>query len=60
MKKVLSLALVAAFSVSVYGCSASVEADEPKNGDSSYKKTTTVDRDGDRTVRTEKRTVDRD
>ncbi len=61
MKRVLTTALVAAFALSIVGCraSAEVEGDDSAGGSSSYKKTSTVDRDGDRTIRTEKK-MDRD
>jgi hypothetical protein len=58
MKRILTAALVAMFSLAIVGCRAAAEVDtDADNGrDSSYKKTTTVDRDGDRTVKTEKST----
>ena len=60
MHRLLTAALVATFAFSIVGCRASGEIDDPDNDrDMSYKKTTTVDEDGDRTVRTEK-SVDRD
>jgi hypothetical protein len=55
MKKFLTCVLLAMFSAGVVGCRASAEVgDEDRAGDSSYKKTTTVDRDGDtKTTKTE-------
>ena len=62
MKRFLSIAMLAMFSASLIGCRASMDVDDPDDGrygsDTSYKKTTTVDRDGDRTVKTETK-VDR-
>jgi hypothetical protein len=58
MKRLLTAAMIATFGLSIVGCQASGEIDDPDD-DSSYKKTTTVDDDGSRTVRTEKK-VDRD
>lgn len=50
MKKFLSCVLLAMFSATIVGCSASGEVnDQDGDGDASYKKTTTVDRDGDTT-----------
>ena len=59
MKKFLTALMLGLFSVSVIGCEASAEIDDD-NGDSYSKKTTTVDEDGDRTVKTEVRKTDRD
>lgn len=47
MKRLLTLALIGVFSAALVGCRASAEVDKPDNGDSSMKKTTTVDRNGD-------------
>lgn len=58
MKGLLTAAMVAVFGLTLLGCEASGEIDDPDD-DTSYKKTTTVDDDGSRTVRTEK-SVDRD
>ena len=68
MKKLLSLTLAGVFSVSMLGCRASGEIDGPdddhdrvedrRDGDSSMKKTTTYDADGD--VVRQKTTVDKD
>ena len=59
MKRVLAFTLSALFAVSIVGCRAEGEIDDDDR-DTSYKKTTTVDRDnGERTVRTEKK-VERD
>jgi len=51
MKRVLSLALAGIFSMTILGCHASVEPVD--NGDSHYKKTTTVNPDGTQTTKTE-------
>jgi hypothetical protein len=53
MKRAISLALAAMFSLTLFGCLASVEPID-KSGDSSYKKETTYNRDG--TVTTETKT----
>lgn len=60
MKRILSLAAVAMFSAGLLGCRAEIDTDDPdRHGSDTYqKKTTTVDRDGDRTVKTETK-VDR-
>jgi hypothetical protein len=58
MKRVLTVALCAVFGVSILGCRAEVDTDDHDGRDTHYKKTTTVDRDGDRTVKTEKRSSD--
>lgn len=53
MKRLLSLAALAMFSMAVVGCHASADVDGPdSNGDSHYKKTTTYD-DGQKTTKTE-------
>ena len=57
MKRVLSLALAAAFSFAIVGCHASVDTDHP-DSDTSYKKTTTYD-NGSKTTKTETK-VERD
>ncbi|MDQ3440082.1 MAG: hypothetical protein M3478_06995 [Planctomycetota bacterium] len=47
MKKFLTCVMLAMFSAAVVGCSASAEVDDDEmDSDSSYKKTTKVDRDG--------------
>ncbi|HEX8521129.1 MAG TPA: hypothetical protein VF669_02660 [Tepidisphaeraceae bacterium] len=58
MKRFLTLTLAAIFSASIIGCHASADVDHPDNDgrDSSYKKTTRIDRDGDKTTRIETRT----
>ena len=54
MKRLISLALVGMFGLSILGCHASVEPVD--NGDSHYKKTTTVDNNGNTSVKTETKT----
>ena len=58
MKHLLTLALLGVFGMVLAGCEASGRVGDPSdNGaDHSYKKTTTVQPDGDRTTRTETRT----
>jgi hypothetical protein len=58
MKRLLTAAMIATFGLSVVGCEASGEIDD-NDRDSSYKKTTTYDNDGDKTVKTETK-VERD
>ena len=54
MKKILVTAMLGVFTLSVIGCKASAEVDDTNDGRDTYsKKTTTVDNDGDRTVKTE-------
>ena len=61
MKKFLTLIMLGLFTFSIVGCEASAEVDDNDNGRDSYsKKTTTVDNDGDRTVKTEVKKTDRD
>ena len=60
MKKALTLAMAAAFSLAVVGCRASAEVEDDDGRDTYSKKTTTVDNDGDRTVKTEVKKTDRD
>ena len=56
MKRLLTAAMIATFGLAVVGCKASGEVGDPDNDhDSSYKKTTTVEKDGDTTVKTEKK-----
>ena len=61
MKKVLTLAMLSAFTMAIVGCHASADLEGDDDGRDTYsKKTTTVDNDGDRTVKTEVRKTDRD
>jgi hypothetical protein len=54
MKKLLVTAMLGMFTASIIGCHASADVDSPDNDRDTYsKKTTTVDNDGDRTVKTE-------
>jgi hypothetical protein len=55
MKKILVTAMLGVFTLSIIGCHASADVgDDTKNGTDTYsKKTTTVDNNGDRTVKTE-------
>ena len=56
MKKILTAAMLSVFTLSIVGCHASGEIDDPDHDrDSSYKKTTTVERDGDTVTKTEKK-----
>ena len=57
MKKILTAAMAAAFTLAIAGCRASAEVDD-NDHDTYSKKTTTVDRDGDRTVKTEVKKTD--
>jgi len=54
MKRALSLALAAMFTLTLFGCHADVEPIDNTRGDSHYKKETTYNRDG--TVTTETKT----
>ena len=54
MKRALSLALAAVFSLAIIGCHADIEPKDTSNADSHYKKQTTYNRDG--TVTTETKT----
>ena len=58
MKKILVTAMLGVFTVSVLGCKASAEVDDNDGRDTYSKKTTTVDNDGDRTVKTEVKKTD--
>ena len=58
MKKILVTAMLGVFTVSVLGCKASAEVDDNDGHDTYSKKTTTVDNDGDRTVKTEVKKTD--
>jgi len=59
MKKILVTAMLGLFTMSIVGCSASAEVDDNNDGHDTYsKKTTTVDNDGDRTVKTEVKKTD--
>ena len=61
MTKLLTLVMLGLFSVAVIGCEASAEVDDNDDGRDTYsKKTTTVDNDGDRTVKTEVKKTDND
>jgi hypothetical protein len=54
MKSLLTLIVLGLFSAAMVGCEASASVgDEDRDRDASYKKTTTVNSDGDRTVKTE-------
>jgi hypothetical protein len=54
MKKLLVTAMLGMFTASIIGCHASADVDSPDNDHDTYsKKTTTVDNNGDRTVKTE-------
>ncbi|MEO6436948.1 MAG: hypothetical protein ABIP55_14475 [Tepidisphaeraceae bacterium] len=56
MKRILTAAMALAFGLSILGCRASGElGDDDHDRDSSYKKTTKVERDGDTTVKTERK-----
>ena len=61
MKKLLTVLMLGLFSVAIIGCEASAEVDDNDNDRDTYsKKTTTVDNDGDRTVKTEVKKTDSD
>ena len=61
MKRLLTVLMLGLFSVSIIGCEASAEVDDNDDGGDTYsKKTTTVDNDGDRTVKTEVKKTDSD
>ena len=60
MKKLLTVLMLGLFSASVIGCEASGSIDDDNDSDTYSKKTTTVDRDGDRTVKTEVKKTDND
>jgi hypothetical protein len=60
MKKILTLAMASAFTLAIVGCHASGEIEGDKDHDTYSKKTTTVDNDGDRTVKTEVKKTDND
>ena len=59
MKRVITVLMLAMFSASLVACraSAEVEDDDMDGRDTSYKRTTKVESDGDRTIKTEKRTT---
>jgi hypothetical protein len=61
MKKLLTLMLLGLFTAGMVGCEASAEVDGDLDSDrdASYKKTTTVDSDGDKTVKTQTK-IERD
>ncbi len=57
MKSLITLVVLGLFSAAIIGCEASARVGDPDSskttGDSSYKKTTTIEPNGDRTVTTE-------
>jgi hypothetical protein len=54
MKSLITLFVMGLFSAAMVGCHASADVgDSTPSNDTSYKKTTTVDTNGDRTVKTE-------
>ena len=54
MKSLMTLILLGLFSAAMVGCHASADVgDSTPSNDTTYKKTTTVDNNGDRTVKTE-------
>jgi hypothetical protein len=54
MKRILTLAVAVIFSAAIVGCHAEAGVDAPNDHrDTSVKKTTTIDRDGDRTTKIE-------
>ncbi len=58
MKRILTLAVATIFSAAIVGCHAEAGVDSPSDGrDTSMKKTTTIDRDGDRTTKMESKTT---
>jgi hypothetical protein len=58
MKKLLTVLMLGMFSFAIIGCEASAEVDDNNDHDSYSKKTTTVDKDGDRTTKTEVKKTD--
>ena len=58
MKRMISMAAIAMLGLGVLGCRAEVDTTDHDGHSSTYKKTTTVQPDGDRTVKTETK-VDR-
>ena len=58
MKRIFALLLALGFSAAIVGCHADAGVDTNDNGNSSYKKTTTVQPNGDKTVHVEKQTND--
>jgi hypothetical protein len=58
MKRILTLTLATIFSAALVGCHAEAQVDKPDSAssDSSMKKTTTYDRNGDRTTKIETKT----
>ena len=53
MKNLITLIVLGLFSAAIVGCHAEAGIDNPDKNDTTYKKTTTVDNNGDRTVKTE-------
>ena len=53
MKKILVTAMLSVFTLSIIGCHASADVGDNDGTDTYSKKTTTVDNNGDRTVKTE-------
>jgi len=53
MKALITMIVLGLFSAAIVGCEAKAEVGDPDDNDRTYKKTTTVDADGDRTVKTE-------
>ena len=58
MKRIISLATIAMVGLGVLGCRAEIDTEDHDGKHTTYKKTTSVDPDGDRTVKTETK-VDR-
>jgi hypothetical protein len=53
MTKLLTVILLGVFSAAIVGCEASAKVGDTDSTDTTYKKTTTVDKSGDTTTRTE-------
>ena len=53
MKSLITLIVLGMFSAAMVGCHAEAGVGDNPSNDTSYKKTTTVDNNGDRTVKTE-------
>jgi hypothetical protein len=53
MKSLITLIVLGLFSAAIVGCHAEAGVGDTDKNDTSYKKTTTVDNNGDRTVKTE-------
>ena len=58
MKKFLAASMAGMLALSIVGCHASGEIEGDDDHDTYSKKTTTVDNDGDRTVKTEVKKTD--